>query len=69
MRRWKHHHPIGTWGRVLGRGLVLSIGTLQLSIRCPLLAKLAARQQGAMPYHYRRASKAGRSGTISAIAA
>jgi hypothetical protein len=107
-------------GRVLGHGLVLSIGTLQLSIRSPLLAKpllsgrssaylllrsvsasplskyvlkhnfyfkpeipiaialprsptdrtvLATRQQGAMPYHYRRASKAGRSGTISAIAA
>jgi hypothetical protein len=30
------HHPLGVWGQVLGRGLAprLSIGTLQLSIRC-----------------------------------
>jgi hypothetical protein len=32
----RNHHPVGTWEQVLGRRLVprLSIGTLQLSIRC-----------------------------------
>jgi hypothetical protein len=40
-----HHHPIGTWGQVLGRGLVprLSIGTLQLSIRCSSIHFLPSR--------------------------
>ena len=40
-----HHHPVGTWGQVLGRGLVprLSIGTLQLSIRCSSIHFLPSR--------------------------
>jgi hypothetical protein len=39
------HHPAGTWGQVLGRGLVprLSIGTLQLSIRCSSIHFLPSR--------------------------
>src|SRR5258706_1003187 len=39
------HHPVGTRGHVLGRGLVprLSIGTLQLSIRCSSIHCLPSR--------------------------
>jgi len=41
----RHRHPKGTWGQVLGRGLVprLSIGTLQLSIRCSSIHFLPSR--------------------------
>jgi hypothetical protein len=41
----RHRHPVGTWGQVLGRGLVprLSIGTLQLSIRCSSIHFLPSR--------------------------
>jgi len=41
----RHRHPAGTWGQVLGRGLVprLSIGTLQLSIRCSSIHFLPSR--------------------------
>jgi hypothetical protein len=41
----RHRHPKGTWGQVLGRGLVprLSIGTLQLSIRCSSIHLLPSR--------------------------
>jgi len=41
----RHRHPIGTWGQVPGRGLVprLSIGTLQLSIRCSSIHFLPSR--------------------------
>jgi hypothetical protein len=36
MHVYRNHHPVGTWGQMLRRGLVprFSIGTLQLSIRC-----------------------------------
>src|ERR1700738_1862924 len=39
------HHPVGIWGQVLGRGLLprLSIGTLQLSIRCSSIHFLPSR--------------------------
>jgi len=38
-------YPVGAWGQVLGRGLVprLSIGTLQLSIRCSSIHFLPSR--------------------------
>jgi hypothetical protein len=38
-------HPIGTWGQALERGLLprLSIGTLQLSIRCSSIHFLPMR--------------------------
>src|SRR5450432_459703 len=38
-------HPVGIWGQVLGRGLLprLSIGTLQLSIRCSSIHFLPSR--------------------------
>ena len=41
----RYHHPVGTWGQVLDRGLVprLSIGTLQLSIRCSSIHFLPSR--------------------------
>jgi len=41
----RHRHPKGTWGQVLTRGLVprLSIGTLQLSIRCSSIHLLPSR--------------------------
>jgi hypothetical protein len=41
----RHHHPVGIWGQVLGRGLLprLSIGTLQLSIRCSSIHFLPSR--------------------------
>jgi len=39
------HHPVGIWGQVPGRGLLprLSIGTLQLSIRCSSIHFLPSR--------------------------
>jgi hypothetical protein len=39
------HQPIGAWGQALSRGLVprLSIGTLQLSIRCSSIHFLPSR--------------------------
>src|SRR6266478_4080500 len=45
--RWpeRPHHPVGIWGQVPCRGLLprLSIGTLQLSIRCSSIHFLPSR--------------------------
>src|SRR5450631_128660 len=45
--RWpeRRHHPVGIWRQVLGRGFFpcLSIGTLQLSIRCSSIHFLPSR--------------------------